>query len=170
MWNNFIDNLIIGILGSEIVSISAVVFTVGLFTTNPELIVEGLIIFSIGEMLIAYSDGILDNPNYVDWGFLFVDSVSAILIPFGGGGLKIGSQTLKIIIEKNLLRINNYMVNEVSVKINLEIVEWGLGRIIFENIFNKPVNNYIHDFIINDLGFSCLHEVFSNIYDYFAEV
>ncbi|WP_407453259.1 chitobiase/beta-hexosaminidase C-terminal domain-containing protein [Methanobrevibacter sp.] len=166
----FIDNLIIGILGSEIVSISMVVLSVTAFSTNPELFVLAFSMFIFGEYLIAYSDGIHDNPNIADIIFFFGDSASAILIPFGGGGLKVGSQTLKIIIEKNLLRINNYIVSEVSVKVNLEIVEWGLGRIIFENIFNKPVNRYIHDFMINDLCVSCLHEVFSNICDYyFAE-
>ena len=44
-----------------------------------------------------------------------------------------------------------------------------LGKIIFENVLNKPANEYILDFI-NDLGLSSLQEVFSNIFDhYFVE-
>lgn len=163
----FIDNLIIGVFGSEMVSISMVVLSVTAFSTNPELFFTAVSIFIIGEYLIAYSDGIFDNPNLIDWGFLFYDSASAILTPFFGGGLKIGSQTLKIIIESNLLRFNNYMVTEIGIKVNLEVVEWGLGKIIFENIFNRPVEEYIHDFIVDDLLLSRLHDVFSDIFDYY---
>ena len=49
-------------------------------------------------------------------------------------------------------------------KLNLDCVEWDLGKIIFENVLNKPANEYILDFI-NDLGLSSLHGVFSNIFD-----
>ena len=34
-------------------------------------------------------------------------------------------------------------------------------------IFKTPVKGHIHDFIIYDLVSSGLHEVFSNIFDYY---
>ena len=162
----FIDNLIIGIFGSEIVSLSAIVLSVAIATTNPELIIEGLIIGIIGEYLIAYSDGIFNNPNIFDIVFFFIDSGLAIGTPLSGG-LKVGTQTLKIVIEKNILKINNHMITGVSVKFNLDAIEWSLGKIIFENLFNKPAKEYIQDLIIYDLGLSSLHEVFSHIFDYY---
>lgn len=59
------------------------------------------------------------------------------------------------------------IVFNCHLKVNLEVVEWGLGKIIFENIFNRPVEEYIHDFIVDDLLLSRLHDVFSDIFDYY---
>ena len=165
----FIDNLIIGILGEKIVSVSVVVFTIAVSSTNPELIATAFITYLIGEFFIAYSDGMLNNPNIIDWGFFIADSILAIADPIPGGSLKVGSQTLKVIIEKTTLKMSNYESHSSRIIFNLDYVEWDLGKIIFENVFNKPANEYILDFI-NDFGLSSLHEVFSNIFDYyFAE-
>lgn len=163
----FLDNLIIGILGSEIVSIATIIAVVAVFSLDPDLFTAALMMGVFGEIWIAYSDGIFDDPNVIDIIFFGADSVLAIGTPFFGGGLKVGTQTLKIIIEKSFLRINNHMITGVSVKFNLDTIEWSLGKIIFENIFNKPVKEHIHDFIIYDLVSSGLHEVFSNIFDYY---
>ena len=32
---------------------------------------------------------------------------------------------------------------------NLDYVEWDLSKIIFENVLNKPANEYIQDIIID---------------------
>lgn len=57
------------------------------------------------------------------------------------------------------------MITGMTIKFNLDTIEWDLGKIIFENVLNKPANEYILDFI-NDLGLSSLQEVFSNIFNF----
>ena len=79
--------------------------------------------------------------------------------------LNLTSEVLNLEIEGDFVR--NKCLRVKYLKLNLDCVEWDLGKIIFENVLNKPVKGHIHDFIIYDLVSSGLHEVFSNIFDYY---
>jgi len=115
---------------------------------------------------LADADGIFDNPNHVDWAFYFLDAGLAIATPFLGGGLKIGTQTLKVFVEKSVVYFKCYFVEKIGVKVSLETTEWGLGKIIINNLHEKPIKEQLKDFIKEDFVLSILQLFFSGGYDY----
>lgn len=162
----FIDDLIIGIVGSEIASIGVIIIAAASIT-NPEILLAGISIFLIGETIMAYSDGLFDKPNLIDGGFFLLDSALAVTTPFAGGGLKVGAYSMKIFIEKNLNKFKDIMLKTTSVKINIEYIRWGLDEIIYKNLDDKTFKEHGKDFL-NNFGLSSLQFLFSSSYDEFS--
>ena len=87
--------------------------------------------------------------------------------PFAGGGLKVGTYSMKIFIEKNLNKFKDIMLKTTSVKINIEYIRWGLDEIIYKNLDDKTFKEHGKDFL-NNFGLSSLQFLFSSSYDEFS--
>ena len=99
---SFFISLIIGIIGSELVS-AGIALTVAGSTGNIYAPIIGIIFLMAGEAGLLYSDGLLDGDiTDIDVLFFIIDNIIALSGPLAGG-LKIGTQTTKVTIEKIIL-------------------------------------------------------------------
>lgn len=167
-WKNYLIDFGIGVGGSELVSIGAVILMAGLVTFNPALIAGGIIFFAMGEIGIAYSDGLLDGDWTLSDGFFFTfDTVLSVVLPFSGGGIKFASQSSRLIIEKLLVSYQNKIFNKVSIKIVNEVNTWGPIKLIFENLYSDPIKIQIRDFFLYNIVPIPYRERFRNAIDYY---
>ena len=57
------------------------------------------------------------------------------------------------------------ILERLFLRMDYEEVTWSLGKIIYENLFNKPIIEYIRD-LKDDAFNQMLHYVFSVSFDY----
>lgn len=106
-----------------------------------------------------------DELDDIDIIFFISDSFFAISAPFAGGGLKIGTQSFKLTIERLFLNSEGNILEMLFLRMDYEDVTWSLGKIIYENLFNKPIIEYIRD-LKDDAFNQMLHYVFSVSFDH----
>ena len=95
-WEDFIISTAIGFVGSEIISIGAILLFAGVILSSPELACLAIAIAGIGECILAYADGLFDDDaSSVDYAFFVFDSVMAWRLPFVGGDIKLGENIIK---------------------------------------------------------------------------
>ncbi|WP_458455854.1 hypothetical protein [Methanobrevibacter sp.] len=62
--------------------------------------------------------------------------------------------------------LNDSFVDKIGVKVSLETTEWSLGKIIINDLHEKPIKEQLKDFIKEDFVLSILQLFFSGGYDY----
>ena len=73
-WEDFIISTAIGFVGSEIISIGAILLFAGVIFASPELILVGFSIYFSGILLLAIADGVnSENATSIDYGFFYFD-------------------------------------------------------------------------------------------------
>lgn len=72
-WEDFIISTAIGFVGSEIISIGAILLFAGVILSSPELACLAIAIAGIGECILAYADGLFDDDaSSVDYAFFCI--------------------------------------------------------------------------------------------------
>lgn len=72
-WEDFIISTAIWFVGSEIISIGAILLFAGVIFASPELMLVGFSIYFSGILLLAIADGVnSENATSIDYGFFFI--------------------------------------------------------------------------------------------------
>lgn len=95
-WEDFIISTAIGFVGSEIISIGAILLFAGVIFASPELMLVGFSIYFSGILLLAIADGVnFENATSIDYGFFYFDIFVSSVLPFIGGDIKLGENIIK---------------------------------------------------------------------------
>lgn len=169
-WNNFLLTFGSGVVGSELLSIGAVLFIAGIAITCPEIIIAGTLFFILGEIFLAYSDGLIDGEVTLTDGFFFTfDNVISILLPFIGIEIEIGSQFSKTALESIILKYQNKILEEISSQLIVENIPYFVFKIVLKDQYSDPIKIQLERFFLMNIVPMPYRERFKRIVDYYWE-
>ena len=143
---SFLTSLIIGIVGSELVSGGIALAVGGAVTGEVPLSIFGVFLFASGEWGLLYSDGLLDGDiTYIDLSFFVLDNVLALTGPLGGG-LKVGTQITKFTIERIILSKGSKIASITYIDINERLIRYNPIELILKNNYDDPLIEQIINF------------------------
>lgn len=159
-WEDFISTAI-GFVGSEIISIGAILLFAGVIFASPELMMVGFSIYFSGILLLAIADGVnSENATSIDYGFFYFDIFVSSVLPFIGGDIKLSEN----IIKESAKKVSVYyackpIFQRVYVTFEKNFVQFGLKDLIVENLYNAPFIEKIKDVAKWDVFPSFVQEI-----------
>ena len=160
-FNNFAENIyqwdlesfftswVVGIMGGELVSAGTVLVIGGVVTVDSILFISGLILISIGEYGLLYSDGLLDGDiTIIDGLFFVLDNAFAFTTPFSGG-FKMGTHIVKINVERIILSKGGKIAT--IIRYDDEILRYGPSELILKNNHDGSITEQIIDFFVTSI-------------------
>lgn len=139
---SFFTNLIVGIVGGELVSAGITLTAGGLITGDIPLSIAGIFLFASGEVGLLYADGLLDGEiTYIDAAFFLLDNVLSFIGL--GGSLKIGTQITKVTVERIILSKGGKIATITSINIDENLIRYGPIELILKNNYDDSVIDQI---------------------------
>lgn len=163
-WEDFIISTAIGFVGSEIISIGAILLFAGVILSSPELACLAIAIAGIGECILAYADGLFDDDaSSVDYAFFVFDSVMAWRLPFVGGDIKLGENIIRYAIKKvDVYYVCKPIFQSVCVTFEKKFIQFGVKDLILKNLYDVQFIEKIKDVAKWDVFPSFVHEIIND--------
>lgn len=163
-WEDFIISTAIGFVGSEIISIGAILLFAGVMLSSPELACLAIAIAGIGECILAYADGLFDDDaSSVDYAFFVFDSVMAWRLPFVGGDIKLGENIIRYAIKKvDVYYVCKPIFQSVCVTFEKKFIQFGVKDLILKNLYDVQFIEKIKDVAKWDVFPSFVHEIIND--------
>lgn len=163
-WEDFIISTAIGFVGSEIISIGAILLFAGVILSSPELGCLAIAIAGIGECILAYADGLFDDDaSSVDYAFFVFDSVMAWRLPFVGGDIKLGENIIRYAIKKvDVYYVCKPIFQSVCVTFEKKFIQFGVKDLILKNLYDVQFIEKIKDVAKWDVFPSFVHEIIND--------
>ena len=132
--------------------------------SSPELAVLAMAIAGIGELMLAYAEGLFDDDaSFVDYAFFVFDSVMACGLPFVGGGIKLGESIIKCAIKKvDVYYVCKPIFQSVYVTFEKKFIQFGVKDLILKNLYDVPFVEKIKDVAKWDVFPSFVHEIIND--------
>lgn len=163
-WEDFIISTAIGFVGSEIISIGAILLFAGVILSSPELACLAIAIAGIGECILAYADGLFDDDvSSVDYAFFVFDSVMAWRLPFVGGDIKLGENIIRYAIKKvDVYYVCKPIFQSVCVTFEKKFIQFEVKDLILKNLYDVQFIEKIKDVAKWDVFPSFVHEIIND--------
>ena len=163
-WEDFIISTAIGFVGSEIISIGAILIFAGVILSSPELACLAIAIAGIGECILAYADGLFDDDaSSVDYAFFVFDSVMAWRLPFVGGDIKLGENIIRYAIKKvDVYYVCKPIFQSVCVTFEKKFIQFGVKDLILKNLYDVQFIEKIKDVAKWNVFPSFVHEIIND--------
>lgn len=163
-WEDFIISTAIGFVGSEIISIGAILLFAGVILSSPELVCLAIAIAGIGECILAYADGLFDDDaSSVDYAFFVFDSVMAWRLPFVGGDIKLGENIIRYAIKKvDVYYVCKPIFQSVCITFEKKFIQFGVKDLILKNLYDVQFIEKIKDVAKWDVFPSFVHEIIND--------
>lgn len=163
-WEDFIISTAIGFVGSEIISIGAILLFAGVILSSPELVCLAIAIAGIGECILAYADGLFDDDaSSVDYAFFVFDSVMAWRLPFVGGDIKLGENIIRYAIKKvDVYYVCKPIFQSVCVTFEKKFIQFEVKDLILKNLYDVQFIEKIKDVAKWDVFPSFVHEIIND--------
>lgn len=163
-WEDFIISTAIGFVGSEIISIGAILLFAGVILSSPELACLAIAIAGIGECILAYADGLFDDDaSSVDYAFFVFDSVMAWRLPFVGGDIKLGENIIRYAIKKvDVYYVCKPIFQSVCVTFEKKFIQFGVKDLILKNLYDVQFIEKIKDVAKWNVFPSFVHEIIND--------
>lgn len=163
-WEDFIISTAIGFVGSEIISIGAILLFAGVILSSPELACLAIAIAGIGECILAYADGLFDDDaSSVDYAFFVFDSVMAWRLPFVGGDIKLGENIIRYAIKKvDVYYVCKPIFQSVCLTFEKKFIQFGVKDLILKNLYDVQFIEKIKDVAKWDVFPSFVHEIIND--------
>ena len=163
-WEDFIISTAIGFVGSEIISIGAILLFAGVILSSPELACLAIAIAGIGECILAYADGLFDDDaSSVDYAFFVFDSVMAWHLPFVGGDIKLGENIIRYAIKKvDVYYVCKPIFQSVCVTFEKKFIQFGVKDLILKNLYDVQFIEKIKDVAKWNVFPSFVHEIIND--------
>lgn len=160
-WEDFIISTAIGCIGSEIISIGAILLFAAVMFSSPELAFLAIAIAGIGEFILAYADGLFDDDvSSVDYAFFVFDSVMAWCLPLVGGDIKLGENIIRYAIKKvDVYYVCKPIFQSVYVTFEKKFIRFGVKDLILKNLYDVPFIEKIKDVAKWDVFPSFVQEI-----------
>lgn len=160
-WEDFIISTAIGCVGSEIISIGAILLFAAVMFSSPELAFLAIAITGIGEFILAYADGLFDDDvSSVDYAFFVFDSVMAWCLPLVGGDIKLGENIIRYAIKKvDVYYVCKPIFQSVYVTFEKKFIRFGVKDLILKNLYDVPFIEKIKDVAKWDVFPSFVQEI-----------
>lgn len=160
-WEDFIISTAIGCVGSEIISIGAILLFAAVMFSSPELAFLAIAIAGIGEFILAYADGLFDDDvSSVDYAFFVFDSVMAWCLPLVGGDIKLGENIIRYAIKKvDVYYVCKPIFQSVYVTFEKKFIRFGVKDLILKNLYDVPFIEKIKDVAKWDVFPSFVQEI-----------
>lgn len=160
-WEDFIISTAIGCVGSEIISIGAILLFAAVMFSSPELAFLAIVIAGIGEFILAYADGLFDDDvSSVDYAFFVFDSVMAWCLPLVGGDIKLGENIIRYAIKKvDVYYVCKPIFQSVYVTFEKKFIRFGVKDLILKNLYDVPFIEKIKDVAKWDVFPSFVQEI-----------
>ena len=160
-WEDFIISTAIGCVGSEIISIGAILLFAAVMFSSPELAFLAIAIVGIGEFILAYADGLFDDDvSSVDYAFFVFDSVMAWCLPLVGGDIKLGENIIRYAIKKvDVYYVCKPIFQSVYVTFEKKFIRFGVKDLILKNLYDVPFIEKIKDVAKWDVFPSFVQEI-----------
>lgn len=160
-WEDFIISTAIGCVGSEIISIGAILLFAAVMFSSPELAFLAIAIEGIGEFILAYADGLFDDDvSSVDYAFFVFDSVMAWCLPLVGGDIKLGENIIRYAIKKvDVYYVCKPIFQSVYVTFEKKFIRFGVKDLILKNLYDVPFIEKIKDVAKWDVFPSFVQEI-----------
>lgn len=161
-WEDFIISTAIGCVGSEIISIGAILLFAAVMFSSPELAFLAIAIAGIGEFILAYADGLFDDDDVssVDYAFFVFDSVMAWCLPLVGGDIKLGENIIRYAIKKvDVYYVCKPIFQSVYVTFEKKFIRFGVKDLILKNLYDVPFIEKIKDVAKWDVFPSFVQEI-----------
>lgn len=160
-WEDFIISTAIGCVGSEIISIGAILLFAAVMFSSPELAFLAIAIAGIGEFILAYADGLFDDDvSSVNYAFFVFDSVMAWCLPLVGGDIKLGENIIRYAIKKvDVYYVCKPIFQSVYVTFEKKFIRFGVKDLILKNLYDVPFIEKIKDVAKWDVFPSFVQEI-----------